>query len=472
LPPEAQGRRTTSSKRSSDSVSTFSDKENYSQQPKERPKKNSTDRTKRGHSSSSQNTVRSKKKTKKAPKQTVSDDSSTHASFSKTSRSVLGDVAKTNLQRHRVSYTKELTMTGRDSLRARKPDDDDDDSTESEPEEPEKKKRKTTKSKEEGKEGKDDPQVIIEKLTTKLGTKNATIKDLQLKIANLHVTIEDRNTTIEELELKNATLVKQKGTKQLGVPLNKAIKLLVNEEAKGFIWKRFKFIADDAELDKIMEMILMKHDHTAAIITGLTDDDKAATIRNYSLTYGPGICDTINSKRSTTQSAICDVVLGRKKTGKRIPSVANLLLIIRRKGLAYSIKEGESEPTDENKKLVDSNRDIFDWYVDKLVPKVVGFASWGPNQKHYGNLSTFAPGGETEPYVPANAEAFIQLLFENAETKWKYLMRCQARKDKPNKRCVHMDTKYSSARSGHNNFGGWNQEGRNRFEELRKKISQ
>ena len=103
---------------------------------------------------------------------------------------------------------------------------------------------------------------------------------------------------------------------------------------------------------------------------------------------------------------------------------------------------------------------------------MTGFANWGNNQKHFGHLSTYAPGGSTEPYVNANAEAFVMLLCENAEAKWKHLMRCQTKKMKPNKKCVHMDTKYSSFRSGHNMYGGWKQEGRDPYEELTRIISE
>ena len=77
-----------------------------------------------------------------------------------------------------------------------------------------------------------------------------------------------------------------------------------------------------------------------------------------------------------------------------------------------------------------------------------------------------------EPYVSANAEAFVMLLWENAEEKWKYMMRCQEKKTKPNMKSVKMETRYSSSKSGHNVFGGWDQAGRDRFEELTREISE
>ncbi len=71
----------------------------------------------------------------------------------------------------------------------------------------------------------------------------------------------------------------------------------------------------------------------------------------------------------------------------------NMLRIIRRKGLDYRIEEGKDAPSAANKKQVDSNREVFDWYSNKLVQKVVGHASWGPNQKHSDQLSTCSPKG-------------------------------------------------------------------------------
>ena len=56
---------------------------------------------------------------------------------------------------------------------------------------------------------------------------------------------------------------------KVGVPLNKAIMLLVKEQTGEQIWKKYKFIADEDELDVIMEEILLSTDHTANILVDL-----------------------------------------------------------------------------------------------------------------------------------------------------------------------------------------------------------
>ena len=82
-----------------------------------------------------------------------------------------------------------------------------------------------------------------------------------------------------------------------------------------------------------MELILLSTESTAMILEGLSDDKKKDTIRSYSLTYGQKICDTINSKRSNYQTEIWGEVLKRHVADQRIPTVTNMLSILRRKGL-------------------------------------------------------------------------------------------------------------------------------------------
>jgi hypothetical protein len=392
----------------------------------------------------------------------VSDDSSTY-------RSVLGDVAKKKLTNRRVEYSQEITMPGPGSLRpskakSKRSDDSDDDSdVDRRP-----KKRPKCKSENEDEDEEDDKDVIIKDLKAKLETKSEKIETKNARIVQLKATIKDHLAVIEELHERNEDLERQKEEQQVGVVKNAAIVLLVAKQTKTLIWYRHKFIADNDELDGIMEAILLSTPATAKLVQGLDDDEKKVLLRSYSVTYGYQICRIINDKRSSVQTAVCDAVMLRRKEGGRIPTVGNMLQFIRRKNLDYSIEEGETEPSASNVAMVESNLEVFDWYSNKLVGKVVGYSSWGPNQKHFGHLSTYAPAGaDQDVYVPANAEAFIQLLFENAEQKWLYMARCQTQRIKPNKKSIKMETKYSSSKKGHNKFGGWDQLGRNRFMELR-----
>jgi hypothetical protein len=252
---------------------------------------------------------------------------------------------------------------------------------------------------------------------------------------NEELTAQNDELTVQhdDLTARNDDLERQKTEARVGVKENKAMMLLVKEQSGTTIWKKYNFIAGEDELDQIMEEILLLMDSTANILFGLAGAKRKSTIRSsicsYSLTYGQKICDTVNVKRSSSQTDVCKEVLKRKAAGGRIPTVGSMLNIIRRKGLDYRTFEFEGDEPNEkelaqvkkNRLAVDSNCEVFDWCSNRMVAKMVAFSSWGPNQKHFGHLSTYSPAGSTEPYVPANAEAFAVLLWENAEDKWKYL---------------------------------------------------
>jgi hypothetical protein len=313
----------------------------------------------------------------------------------------------------------------------------------------------------------------IQDLESKMLAKQTKIQDFRDQIRKLKIEnkeLNDRDTMLVDRiqELEQGAL-----TAPLGVPKNEGYVLVVDKKAKGPVWHKNKFIADEDELDMVMKNLMLSTDHGTQVLDGLSDVDQKQLVRSYSLTYGYPMLKTINGRRSTTQSAIQKAVMKRGRSGKRIPTVATLLQIIRRKGLNYVIEDGDEGPTPENKTMVDGNREIFDWYVDELLVKVCGISMWGPNQKFYGNVSTWAPPGDPEnPYISANSEAFVQLMFENCEVKWSYMLRCIKRKVAINDKSKKMDAyKFSDKKSGHNPFGGWKDEGRQRFQELRKKIA-
>ena len=443
-----------------DDDSSILDKENFSTIPKPTKQKKSTssESHKRKLPKGVSSTATKKKKHKK---RRVSDESSARSSSSKTSRSVLSDMSRSHVQARRVSDSQGLT-TMLPPARKRKATHPEQQS--SDDDEPPAKKTKLT------------PGQQIKQLELRLQSETASVKKQSSMITKRDDKIQELKDYIEELLEEIEGLKRSNRKRQVGVPVNKGIKLVVKTYTNNTVWHYYKFIADEEELDEIMENILLSCEDGVKILAEYDGDDKkgerAALIRSYSLTYGPDICKSINGKRSSTQSALYDCVMTRRNEHKkRVPKPDVFLKIIRRKGLQYKIEEGETEPTPENKRAVDSNREVFDWYVDELLPKVVGFSNWGPNQKFHGKVSSYTLPNSEELYVPKNAEAFIMLIMENCEKKWDYCYRCLAKGKKINRKAVKWnDTKYSSARSGHNPFGGWNDEGRIRFVKLQEII--
>lgn len=270
----------------------------------------------------------------------------------------------------------------------------------------------------------EDPERVskILDLKSKIGDQRVKIRDQKTKIQDLENTIASGASENQDLRLAIQEL-KKKSKNKSGVALNEGFLNIVENRSRSTVWRGKKFIAGENELDLIMHKILKSCDHGRDALDGLEGDALDAMVRSYSLTYGQIINDTINGKRSQVQTSIWKVVKARKLAGKRVPKPSTMLQIIRRKGLRYTIEEGKTEPTRENKEEVDSNREVFDWYSDELIGKVVPYADWGPAQKYHGHLSTYGPPDkEGEVYVPANAEGFVQLMMENCDTKWKYTL--------------------------------------------------
>ena len=66
----------------------------------------------------------------------------------------------------------------------------------------------------------------------------------------------------------------------------------------------------------------------------------------------------------------------------------------------------------------------------------------------------------------------MQLMFENCESKWGYMLRCIERKVAINNKSKKMDSNVFSDRcSGQNEYGGWSDKGRVRYKELRDQIT-
>jgi hypothetical protein len=338
------------------------DKENSSpiqKRPSKNKRKKHSVSSKRSLPKTSSSTT-SKRKKKRRP---VSDESSAKSSSSQTSRSVLSDSSRSHLQARRVSDSQGLTTMAGTRYQEQKRNRDaiatpvDDDDSSSSTEEPPVKKRKMTK----------DQQI------TALQQQNTSHEATIMKQARMITTRDDK---ITDLEVIVANLKRQQKKKLVGVPENTALKLVVKTYTTSHVWTWYKFIADEDELDEIMERILLSCEDGVKILSKVDGADKQEArkelLRSYSLTYGPDICKAINGKRSTTQSALFKAVMDRIKEGKRVPRQTVFLKIIRRKGLQYRTEEGAEGPTPDNIEVVDSNREVFDWYVDQLLDQRPG----------------------------------------------------------------------------------------------------
>lgn len=393
-------------------------------------------------------------------------------SDSQTSRSVLGEISQNNHRARRVNYvnnmaglrkgTQEKRAQALAAEAARKAVQDAKKAAAS---------KKRTSSGMESDEESTTGRSQFKKLKKELEDRSKSNRALRSENHDLRSEVTKLNGIIVELRDENSNLKKTKV--RGGVPLNADFKHIVEKLSRTYVWKEHKFIANQEQLDKVMLKVMMKTDHGREALKGQTKEEKQATSHSYALTYGKFICPIINGRRSTVQQQLQKAFIARAKEGSYIPPPAKFLQIIRRKGLNYKIKDGETEPTPENKTEVDRNRDVFDWYSDVLVPKAVGISNWGPNQKYHGHLATYAPPDDPDhPYVNAGGEAFVPTCYENCGVKWPYIFRCIAKGKDVDVNHSKMDTyAFSNRKAGTDCFGGWSEDGRIRYREIRSMIS-
>lgn len=163
----------------------------------------------------------------------------------------------------------------------------------------------------------------------------------------------------------------------------------------------------------------------------------------------------MNEARNYSQSQVREETVKRLVAGKSVPTAAQVLDCATRK---KDLMKGA-----ENKLL-------FDYYVDVLLVKVAGTDLWNRKYRHFCRLSTAVHSDTNQPCITPGTEAFLVLLFEGCEEKWKYLAECKKEKkkhDRKNERCRCL---FTNPEAGQCPFGGWSKAGMKRFKELQELI--
>ena len=122
------------------------------------------------------------------------------------------------------------------------------------------------------------------------------------------------------------------------------------------------------------------------------------------------------------------------------------------------------------------NRQVFKWYWTKLLPCVAGSKRWSKNIRCYGCISSHTfPDNTALKYITSADEALVAILYENCGQRWPFL--AEKAQGYPTYRVTpadRADNKYNSAysdtKAGQKKYGGWNETGRERFENLEKKF--
>ena len=174
--------------------------------------------------------------------------------------------------------------------------------------------------------------------------------------------------------------------------------------------------------------------------------------------YADFIRDALLKIRNQDQQAARGWALKKFDAPGGLPSPEALVLVAKRQGL-----QG-------NGANVEANKAIFDLYVDEILPKFAHSKRWGPSKRWWGNLSTHAPKDPKYPYVTAADEAFALVTYEGCHEKWVYMATQKAANESVDRSNDLMDNKYVNRKSGQARFGGWTDQGLDRFKELRDAI--
>jgi len=140
----------------------------------------------------------------------------------------------------------------------------------------------------------------------------------------------------------------------------------------------------------------------------------------------------------------------------------------------------EGDANDPDLPDVGQNRDMMMLVWNELLPCIAGDTRWGSSKRNYQCLSVAKMNPsvpESAPCVTASDEAFLQVLVENNYPKWIYMYSEEglngdqdeikkARKANDPK----LQVKWTNPKAGQVKFGGWLEEGKQAFTNLKAKV--
>jgi hypothetical protein len=170
-----------------------------------------------------------------------------------------------------------------------------------------------------------------------------------------------------------------------------------------------------------------------------------------------------------------------KRNNKPLPN-PDLLeqLVLTRDMGDVEIDDGDSDAVKlqktENRKAAE---ELFDFFVDVILPAAAGKKSWGPEVRCYEPVSTSKIGNKNQLRITAATEAMGLTIYRNCRSKWNAMIDFRKTKGKGVKfpkykegkeENVEYRTPFTATDCGQSKYGGWNEEGRKYFTRLQKKI--
>jgi hypothetical protein len=269
----------------------------------------------------------------------------------------------------------------------------------------------------------------------------------QQRKANFY--LKAKNETLAEYKRKHEEVSEEnaKLRQQLEARVSKS-KAMVMRESEGEKERISKVV--NTELWRVMKFINCKEDEDDAIeftYKALYDTEPLDLDKMYSWgeTYKKYIRECLYGKRNYVASQIKVCAWKLFEAQENLPTVEQVQKCINRTINVEDEREME----------------IFKWYWECLLPRVVGAVEWGPSVRLYNMISTY--------YIPHDAkgrllitpsnEAMILILWENSFAKWHELWTFSQNPANRGKKQKNRGGKFTSCEKGQCDFSGWDAEG-------------
>jgi hypothetical protein len=206
---------------------------------------------------------------------------------------------------------------------------------------------------------------------------------------------------------------------------------------KATVFRKLKFVTNEAIFNKAMTCV-MEREKPA---------DEVAFVRLYKTC----IVGAVNTKRSTCEQAgakiMRELLVSKKHDINNMdpPYSIGVLSLLRRSQSAQEVE-------------------AYLWFAGSFLECVSGKRAWG-RRKYHERVSDAKDKGTNELLVTVSDEAFALLLYENYISKWmtKYIEERTQIFQTENKR---MNGKFTKSSTGNCEYGGWDEDGVRRFNQL------
>jgi hypothetical protein len=271
------------------------------------------------------------------------------------------------------------------------------------------------------------------------------IAELRKEIYHLRANIK----IYEHFKQRNRVLrkeldhMKMKAKKEGVISQEMAVLLMQNQETlkqckeltKTKLWKQRKFISSNDDEVKAAEFVLNLVDPAQMD----TPEAKANMIK----TYKTEIKKAFYNHKSYVAQEIKKVAWTLLEDKNEIPSVEQI-----HKCVTRNIKTHEE-------------MELFMWYWDVLLPKMIGKKEWDTSVRYYNTISraTIPDSDPIERAITVSDEAMLMLMWDNSHDRWEELWAFAKDPKNKEKKLPRINGKYCESNKGQTKWGGWTPQG-------------